>query len=474
MQATPTSRPRSCGATLGALVLPLPLALALTSATALAQPMDTYGMGSRSVAMGGAVTADVEDFTANYYNPAGLARSREARIGIGYFGAFHDLRIGGFDANVDPVRGLVLGLVVPGEIEGVRFAFGLGLHLNDDHVSRTRSLPARRPRWEFYDNRPRRTFLAAHLAIQPFEWLTIGGGISFLSYSTNSLSIRGDLDIFMADRRSRLEHEILTDLTTIRYPQLGAQVQPIEELSFGVVYRGEFALDNTLQAIAGCEVVGDPSCDSTLNFTGLDTPFPGYFRLVSQSVNAFVPQQVSLGASWSPTPDFRLNAEVTWVNWSAYVSPVGRSEVVLRIEVPESLRDTIRVPDAIAGSVPQPALFADRFVPRVGAEGVLLREHGVVMRARGGFFYEESPVPNQARITNLADSDRAAFSAGLGIRLDELRPLLPGFLQFDAHFQYSLLVDRTMTKESLVDPTGDYVIGGHIFATGLTMEVGFE
>ncbi|MBN8612314.1 MAG: outer membrane protein transport protein [Deltaproteobacteria bacterium] len=441
---------------------------------ASAQPMDTYGMGSRSIAMGGAVTADVEDFSANYYNPAGLARAGAARIGIGYFGAFHELQINQLDSNVDPARGLVLGLVVPGEIEGVRFAFGLGVHLNDDYISRTRSLPSRRPRWEFYDNRPRRTFLAAHLAIRPVDWLTIGGGISFLSFSTNTLSVRGELDVLMAERRSHLEHQILADLTTIRYPQVGVQVQPIPELSFGAVYRGQFALDSKLLAVVGCETPGDPFCSSGLNFTGFGDPFPGYFNLLSQAVNAFVPQQVSLGGSWSPTPDFRLNLEVTWVNWSAYVSPVGRSEIELTIEVPAALRDRIRVPDAIVGTTPQPALFEDRFVPRIGAEGTFFRERMVALRGRGGFYWEHSPVPNQMQLTNLADSDRFVFSAGLGMRLDDLRPLLPGFLQMDFHFQYSFLPDRTMTKGSLVDPVGDYRVGGQMFAGGVTFEVGFE
>ncbi len=444
------------------------------SASAMAQPMDTYGLGSRSVAMAGAVTADVEDFSANYYNPAGLARAGAARIGIGYFGAFHEMTLNDLDSNVDPLRGLVIGLVVPGQIEDVRFAFGLGVHLNDDYVSRTRSLPSRRPRWEFYDNRGRRTFLAAHLAIRPFPWLTVGGGISFLSFSTNTLSVRGDLDIFMAERRSYLEHEIRADLTTIRYPQAGVQVQPIPELSFGAVYRGQFALSNTLTAVVGCETPGDPFCGTGLDFTGLESPFPGYFNLLSQSVNAFVPQQVSLGGSWNATPDFRLNVEVTWVNWSAYVSPVGRSEIILDIEVPESLRDSIRVPDAIVGTTPQPALFEDRFVPRIGAEGVFFRERRVELRGRGGFFYEHSPVPNQLALTNLADTDRFVFSLGFGMRLGDLRPLLPGFIQMDVHLQYSLLPERTMTKASLVDPVGDYRAAGNMFVGGLTLEVGFE
>jgi hypothetical protein len=44
----------------------------------------------------------------------------------------------------------------------------------------------------------------------------------------------------------------------------------------------------------------------------------------------------------------------------------------------------------------------------------------------------------------------------------------------DFHFQYSLLPERVMTKQSLVDPTGDYRVGGNIFAGGATLQVGFE
>ena len=55
--------------------------------------------------MGGAVTADVEDFSANYYNPAGLARGDQLRISMGWYGAVHDLRINGASSNVDPLHG---------------------------------------------------------------------------------------------------------------------------------------------------------------------------------------------------------------------------------------------------------------------------------------------------------------------------------------------------------------------------------
>lgn len=444
--------------------VPLAAALALAlPCVASAQPMDTYGMGSRSVAMGGAVTADVEDGSANYYNPAGLVRDRRFRIDLGWFGAFHELDVNNLDSAVDPVHGAVIGLVVPGNLGDFRFAFGLGVHLNDDRVSRTRSLPRARPRWELFDNRPHRTYLAAHLAIELFDVVRIGGGISFLSYAANRLYVRGDLDIVRADAGSRLEHELRADLTTIRYPQIGIQVQPVPWLSFGATYRGQFSLDNLLTA----------EVEATL-FSGIADPFPGYFFLLTQSVNAFVPQQLSLGGSVSPIPELTINAEVTWVNWSAYISPVGRADVLLRLELPPSLRDLIFVPDSIAGSTPLPANFEDRWVPRLGVEGLAVNDPAAELRVRGGFFYESSPIPEQSMLTNLVDTDRLAFSAGLGLRLDQLRPFLPGFLGFDMHLQYSYLPYRTMRKTSLVDPTGDYVAGGHIFAFGVNVSAGFE
>jgi long-chain fatty acid transport protein len=445
--------------------------LALASHAA-AQPMDTYGMGSRSVAMGGAVTADVEDFSANYYNPAGLVRGSALRIGLGWYGAIHDLRVDGASSNVDPLHGAVMGLVVPGHFGDFRFAFGLAVHLPDDAVSRTRSLPHAQPRWELYDNRGHRTYLAAHLAIRPWDWLLIGGGISFLSMSSNALTIRGDLDVRNA-MSSHLDSSLAANLTTIRYPQLGIQIIPMPELSFGLVYRGQFALDNTLTAEVGCSTTM-PGCshDAMLHYNAF--AFRGYFDLFTESVNAYVPQQISLGGSWSITPQFRVNAELTWVNWSSYVSPVGTSNILLQIDLPPSLASIIHLPSSIAGTTPIAANFSDRFVPRLGAEGIAYQDPHIALRLRGGFFYEQTPVPNQTGITNLIDTDRWVWAGGVGLSFLDLRPLIDGTLSFDLHLSYAYLPDRVTRKTSLVDTTGDYVAGGQMFMGGLTMEVAFR
>ena len=121
------------GALSGAAVLFVP-------ALARANPPDTYGFGSRETAMGNAAAADARGVSANYYNPANLARSRGLELSIGYFRADHSLAMNGQDNGVDPVKGINGGLVVPGNLFTIPFAFGLGVHLPDDRISRVRAL----------------------------------------------------------------------------------------------------------------------------------------------------------------------------------------------------------------------------------------------------------------------------------------------------------------------------------------------
>ncbi|MCC6876931.1 MAG: hypothetical protein IT378_21680, partial [Sandaracinaceae bacterium] len=335
------------------------------------------------------------------------------------------------------------------------------------------TLPRTRPRWEIFDNRPHRTDLATHLSVEPAPWLRIGGGIAFLSYSSNELFIRGDIDIARPEPASRLEHQLTGELFAIRYPQVGIQIQPIPELDIGLVYRGEFALDNVLTAQVGLP-------NRTPDCSGVDEaclllgqPIPGFFFIESQSVNAYVPHQLSLGASWQVIPELRISAEVTYLFWSAYISPIGRLKAVLEVDLPPGLEGVLNIPP-IPESLPIPANFSDRIVPRIGVEVTPIHNDDFMLRVRGGYFYENSPVPPQTGPSNLVDTDRHAWSAGVGLRLLNLRPTLPGYLAFDAHFQYALLPSRTMIKTSPIDPIGDYSAWGHIFAFGITSEVVFE
>src|SRR5690554_2296809 len=221
---------------------------------ASASPPDTLGFGSRSIGRAGAVTADVDDFSANYYNPAGLARGDGLRVDIGYLRLHSGLSINGVDSNIEPVGALNVGIVAPGRFGNFRFAFGLGLLLNDQRMSRTRSAILNRPRWELYDTRPHKVFLTTNLAIRPVDWLIIGGGITFQAPSELTLQLDGGADI-VDPSGARAEHMFTGDLMSIRYPQAGLQILPTDDLSFAFTYRGSFLPHNTLRAKADIDIL---------------------------------------------------------------------------------------------------------------------------------------------------------------------------------------------------------------------------
>lgn len=433
---------------------------------ARANPLDSFGYGSRSTALAGAVTADVEDLSANYYNPAGLVRGEGLRLELGYMRALHSLEVDGRDNDVDPLGGILGGIVAPGRAGPLRFALGIGLHLNDERISRTRSLPQNQPRWELYDNRTHRIFLAAHLAIQPFRWLSIGGGISFMAATRGGVEIAGDVSLLRPDDETALRHRVDSDLTSVRYPQLGIQITPDHHWSFGIAYRGEFRLRLELEAtLAGDIVAGRADNPSA-------TRIPGYFHLVSDSVNAFLPQQVAFGVSWRPTTRLRIGLDVTWVDWSAYRNPTALTEVELRIDVPPGFPG-IEVPAGVRGTTPLPPRFVDRVVPRVGVEVRVLDLPNVALDARGGYVFEASPAPDQDGDTNFMDSDRHVLALGIGLLLRRPAAWLGADLAIDVHLQHFVFDERLIRKASPIDPVGDYRIDGSIWSFGGTTSLVF-
>lgn len=434
-------------------------ALVVAPSIARANPMDTFGFGSRETAMGGAVSADVRGWTATYYNPAALARSRGLEIGVGYFRADHHLEINGADTGVDPVKGFNAGLVAPGTLFGIPFAFGLAVHLPDDRISRVRALRQEQPRWELYDNRNQRLFLAANLAIEPVPWLWIGGGLSFMSSTRGRLDITGKANVFSPDS-STLRHEVDADLTAIRYPQAGARVALGDRVALAAVYRGEFQLGLDLTA----HLQGDIS--------GITTAL---YDLHTVSVNNFLPQQVVLGGAWEVTRDLKATFDATWIDWSAYVAPVAKLDVLLDIPPPASgWPATIQPPQSPAPTRIEPLVMHDRVVPRLGLEWRALSLRKVDAFLRGGYEIAKSPISAQTGLTNYVDRDRHTGSIGIGTTLRNLARELPGALSIDAHLQWSELVEATTLKANPADYVGDYTAGGRIINFGVTTSFAFD
>lgn len=437
-------------------------ALTVALRAARANEADTYGLGSRAAAMGGAVAADAADFSGNYYNPAALVGAPGVSLSVGYLHVENHLRINDRDNAVAPAHGLVGGLVAPGKLFGVPFAFGIGTYLPDAGLSRIKALRQETPRWALYDERASIVFLAASVALRPLPWLEIGGGVAFLAATQGRFAISGDADI-LRPYNSQLRHEVDADLTSIRYPHLGVRIQLGDAGYLGIVYRGQTKLELSI--------------DATLAGTASKTPLR--YELSSRTIDAFLPQQIVLGASFQKIRRLKVNFDLTFVNWAAYESPTAQTKAHLELNLP-----SLQLP-----ADPKPTLvlapqFENRFVPRGGVEytlpaaGAVRRVHGedhrlVEIPLRMGYVFERSPVPPQTGVTNFVDTSRHTLSIGTGLVVNAPFAEMPGHLALDVHGQLSILPERVTHKANAADFVGDYRASGTMIGVGSTLSAVF-
>ncbi|MFO0647033.1 MAG: outer membrane protein transport protein [Polyangiales bacterium] len=444
----------------------LAFALALAPSLARANPLDMYGLGARSASLAGAVSADVHDTSATYYNPAGLARLRGLRVELGYFHAQPYLSMNGRDSGVPASHGLVAGIASPGRIFGLPFAVGIGLHLPDDRLSQVQAIPQWQPRWELYGVRLQRLYIAAMLAVSPVRWLRLGGGVAFMAATRGSVDISGVISVTNQAETS-LAHTVDVDLSAVRYAQFGAQVDLGRGVTAAFSWRQRFALDLSIDLALQGRIVAGP----------VDNPgsivVPGTYRLSSHTVAAYQPEQWVLGGAWVINPRWRVMLDLTWARWSSYENPTSSLQTSLELRLPPELAGALRVPSIPPSAPREPARFHDTLITRVGAEFTApIGRHSVAVRA--GYAWDPSPVPEQPGVTNFVDSDRHIFTLGGGLALRRLGAVFPGTLSLDVYAAAQVLPSRAFAKASPVDLVGDFTAGGAVLSAGATLGAEFD
>ncbi len=452
-----------CGAFLCAL------SCALVAPQARAGVPDTFGLGARSSAMAGAVGADATDFSAGYYNPAGLAFADGISLSAGYAYFTQQLLTNGADNGVEAVHGLGAGAVVPGRIGGVPVAFGVTLHLPDDGLSYLKARRQEAPRWELYDTRQQLLFLAANLAVRPLPWLAVGGGIGYLSATRGSFGIRGRAEL-VRPFDSALEHTVDAELTAVRFPLAGVRAKMPGLGALAVTYRGKSQLDLAL----------DARLEGIVDFAGIEVPL--LYALEARTKSSFTPEQLSLAMSVQRIAHLTLDLELAYVAWSGYESPTAQIVAELDVDAPPGT--PVELPAKPAPTKVLPPGFRDRLVPRLGAEwrvalGPRDREvHGervplLEALVRAGYAFEASPVPEQRGSTSYLDADRHVVTFGAGLALHRVSAELPGTARLDVHGLVALLPERATVKASPADLTGDYRVSGTQVGGGAALSVDF-
>jgi long-chain fatty acid transport protein len=446
--------------------IPLALALTLAPSLAAANPLDMYGLGARSASLAGAVSADVHDTSAVYYNPAGLARLRGLRVDLGYFRAEPMLSINGRDTGVAPSHGLVAGIASPGRIFGLPFAVGIGLHLPDNRLTQVQAVPQTQPRWELDGVRLQRLYIAAMLAVSPFRWLRLGGGVAFMAATRGAVDITGAISLTNGSETS-LTHTVDVDLSAVRYAQFGAQADLGRGVTVAFTWRERFAIDLTIDLALRGRIVAGPVSDPNA------IAVPGTYRLQSRTVAAYQPEQWVFGGAWVINPRWRVMVDLTWARWSSYENPTSSLRTSLDLTLPAALQGTVRIPSIPPSAPREAARFRDTLITRVGGEFTApVGRHAATVRA--GYAYDPSPVPEQPGVTSFVDSDRHIFTLGGGFALRRLGAVFPGTLSLDVYGAAQVLPERAFAKASPTDLVGDFTAGGVVLSAGATLGAEFD
>jgi len=432
------------------------VAVAIVLAVARAargNPVDAFGLGARAPALGSAYAAVADDSSAGYYNPAGLAQSSDLRIDIGYQLARPNLSVSGEPQPLMDSRGVTAGLVLPGAIYALRFAFGLTLFLPDQQVTRIRVLSFDRPRLQLYDNRGQRLYMAANLAIHIWRGLYLGGGLTFMSRSQGVVHLRGRVALSDPEN-SVLESSTNVNLLAVRYPQVGLLFQASPEISLAFVYRHKFLLELE-QGFNIDADIGEADQPPVVSNAKL--------HQVARSVDLFQPWQLVAGVAARPFSRLLITFDLTFSRWSEQPPPAANLNLELDIG---SYNDLVKLPPP--RDYP-PAGFHDTLMPAVGIEwraidGALGERLSLDLRA--GYRYEPSPVPEQPLESSLGDADRHIMSLGVGLELQRLTRILPKPFSLDFFAALHHLPERRFYKLDPSSPVGDFTVGGQVWQVG--------
>ena len=150
----------------------------------------------------------------------------------------------------------------------------------------------------------------------------------------------------------------------------GVRWQPLEQHAFGVTYRSATKMDYS-------------------GHTDTTSVAPAFALRQDARAEFEFPQSVTLGWSWRPAPEWNVEFNANWTDWSTFDS----------------------VP--IRQATPVPALTLNWRSSRYFAWGVTRKFEGG-WRASAGYIFSENSVPDGNFTPLVPDTDRHAGSIGLG------------------------------------------------------------
>jgi long-chain fatty acid transport protein len=419
------------------------LVLLFTASTSFAAGFRLPEAGAKAMGMGFAFTAQADDPSAIYFNPAGLTqlKGRNVMVGVTYvrengadFTGTTPLTLntstGVFDSRSETQKSLnffIPNMYYTKTAPDGYFAYGVGIFapfgLGQEYKNKTTSI--------FRDQITKidlQTIVVnPTVAFKINEVLSVGGGIDFM-YGMAELEQTGVVRLGAAplDQVNIFQLDLDGDGTAWGY-NFGVLVKATENLRIGANYRSPFALD-----IKDGDV-NLSNINSTVPFVPNPAPPPAAFTaaqvfggtsfVTKAKTRIKMPATFALGGSYT-MGRLTVNADADWTFWSSF----------------QTLDIDFRTNTGLLPDVSRPERWENVVAVRVGGEYRVTDP----LALRLGFVYDPTPVPADTLSPLLPDSDRLFYTAGAGYKV--------GAWTIDLAYMYVDKRDRTVNNQVNLAP----------------------
>ncbi len=419
----------------------------LLTLSAKAGNVDTFGIGSKATALGGAFSAYADDPFAVYYNPAGLTQIKRPTLSVGVLTLNPTIKVHSFRAvdgdgnRVEPYgisfKDSSKNLIVP----HLGFAthlfknvyFGIGAYIPYGlHIKWENSPLKNSAAYNGFESYYVRGVVSPTVAVKLTDKLSFGFGVSF--GRSDAGTQRRLYSPSIPTLHNRIVKGELHDDFNVSF-NLGLLYKPYDNLSFGITYRSR----TKTHFKGSVEVVG--------------------IEKVGASTSIDHPDQLQMGVKYQPNSRLTLTADVVWTNWSIvhgytvkFDKPLlGKSQEYF----PRDWKDTRQI--------------------RLGLEYKVNK----TLVLRGGYFYDPSPIPDHTFDMLWPDADKKTYSLGAGINL------LNGRLTVDTVVQYIVAESKREIGGESINLNNSYPgssgnpgkvslsADGHLWGYGITVSYRF-
>jgi long-chain fatty acid transport protein len=417
--------------------LPVLVVLLFSASTSFAAGFRLPEAGVKAMGMGFAFTAQADDPSAIYFNPAGLTQLQGQNIMLG---VTYVRENGGEFTGTTPLTGGAttsetqkdLNFYIPnayytrttnsGNVSygvGIFAPFGLGQEYKDANASIFRDQITKIDLQTIVVN--------PTIAFKVGEILSVGAGIDWM-YGTAELAKTPVIPIPGTPNLYNLDLDGDGDAWGYN---LGLLVKPTANLRIGANYRSKFNLkiedaDVEVRNINSTVPFVPPGVTAAAAFGGTSFDTKGNAKI-------YIPATFALGAAYT-MGRLTVEADADWTFWDSFSS--------LPIDIQGNVGALL--PDTNA-----PKKWNNVVAFRVGAEYRVTDP----LALRAGFVFDPSPVPAETMGPELPDADKLHYAVGAGYKI--------GNVTIDGALLYIDKKDRTVTNEQFSGTwTGDAWLAG--------------